>query len=234
MSVRTIQNLLALVFFVLGSWCLVAPESVLELAITPQYRSDAPIVPILMAAFGAQAVIAGTFAAFTRFTRTTFVAYAAVLLPFFVFDYWFYFVEPMLTVVGLLDVVGNIVMLGLCYLGWRALGENVEATRQSGKMKWALAIGLGATIVATDMVGLPMVPSFVGQAEARIGQPWTALSGAGVARRTTRRVIRRSAIYVATLPPACVRTSIDGVVVWRCGATYYQPYRGRYVVVYVR
>ncbi len=71
MSVRTIQYLLALVFFVLGGWCLVAPESVLELAITPQYRSDAPIVPILMAAFGAQAVIAGTFAAFTRFTRTT-------------------------------------------------------------------------------------------------------------------------------------------------------------------
>jgi hypothetical protein len=49
------------------------------------------------------------------------VAYALVLLPFFVFDYWFYVVDPLLTSVGLLDALGNILMLALCYLGWRAL-----------------------------------------------------------------------------------------------------------------
>ncbi len=54
-----------------------------------------------------------------------------------------------------------------------------------------------------------------------------------VARRTTRRVIRRSSIYVATLPAGCVRTSVNGVVVWSCGGAYYQPYGGRYVVVYI-
>ena len=53
------------------------------------------------------------------------------------------------------------------------------------------------------------------------------------ARRTTRRVVRRSSIYVATLPAACARTSVNGTVVWRCGGAYYQPYGGRYVVVYV-
>ena len=123
MSARHIQCLLASVFFILGGWCLVSPSSVLALAITPQYRSDAPIVPILMAAFGAQALIAGIFAAFSTFTRTTFLAYGIALLPFFVFDYWFYVVEPMLTVVGLLDAVGNLVMIVLCWLGWRAAPE---------------------------------------------------------------------------------------------------------------
>jgi hypothetical protein len=54
-----------------------------------------------------------------------------------------------------------------------------------------------------------------------------------VARRTTRRVIRRSTVYVAALPAGCVRTSINGVVLWSCGGVYYQPYGGRYVVVYV-
>lgn len=121
MSARTIQYILASVFLVLGGWCLVSPGSVLDLAITPAYRSDAPIVPILMGAFGAQALIAAVFAAFSTFTKTTFVAYGLALLPFFVFDYWFYAVVPMLTAVGLLDAVGNIVMLALCVLGWRAL-----------------------------------------------------------------------------------------------------------------
>ncbi|MDW9619345.1 hypothetical protein [Sinorhizobium meliloti] len=71
---------------------------------------------------------------------------------------------------------------------------------------------------------------FIGNAQARVGRP---LTPAGVARRTTRRTIRRSAIYVAALPAACVKTSVSGTVLWQCGATYYQPYGGRYVVVYV-
>ena len=120
MSDRTIQLALASVFFVLGGWCLVSPTSVLDLAITPEYRSDAPIVPLLMGAFGAQALIAGLFAAFSRFNKATYVAYGLALLPFFLFDYWFYFVEPMLTKIGLLDAVGNAVMLLMCALGWRA------------------------------------------------------------------------------------------------------------------
>ena len=120
MSDRTIQLALASVFFVLGGWCLVSPTSVLDLAIIPEYRSDAPIVPVLMGAFGAQALIAGLFAAFSRFNKATYVAYGLALLPFFLFDYWFYFVEPMLTKIGLLDAVGNAVMLLMCALGWRA------------------------------------------------------------------------------------------------------------------
>lgn len=120
MTSKQIQYALAAIFFVLGGWCLLAPGSVLMLAIRPEYRSDAAIVPVLMGAFGAQALIAGLFAAFSTFTRTTYVAYAIALLPFFAFDYWFYAVEPMLTWIGLLDAVGNVIMLGLCFLGWRA------------------------------------------------------------------------------------------------------------------
>jgi len=54
-----------------------------------------------------------------------------------------------------------------------------------------------------------------------------------VARRTTRRVVRRSTIYVPALPAGCVVIAINGASYWRCGATYYQSYGGRYVVVYV-
>ena len=119
MSPSRIQHLLAAIFFVLGGWCLVSPGSVLDLAIRPEWRSDDPIVPVLIGAFGAQALIACLFAATARFTRTTFALYGAALIPFFVFDYYFYAVEPMLTEIGLLDAVGNVVMLILCWLGWK-------------------------------------------------------------------------------------------------------------------
>ena len=120
MKRRQIQWLLAAVFFVLGGWCLVSPSSVMALTIRPEYRSEAPIVTILVGAFGAQAMIAGLFAAFSNFTRATFLAYAIALLPFFVFDYWFFAVTPVFTPLGMLDAVGNVIMLGLCWMGWRS------------------------------------------------------------------------------------------------------------------
>jgi hypothetical protein len=129
MTVRRIQTFLSTVFFALGGWCLVSPSSVLALTIRPDYQSAAPIVPFVVGCFGAQAMIAGLFAAFSRFTGATFVAYGVSLLAFLVFDYWFYFVVPLFTPLGMLDAIGNVAMLALCLLGWRAAkSEAVSAT----------------------------------------------------------------------------------------------------------
>jgi hypothetical protein len=99
--------------------------------------------------------------------------------------------------------------------------------------KSAAIIGIiAAGIIVNDAFGFSEY-TFIPQAEARVGRPLTPLSYAGVARRTTRRVIRRSTIYVNTLPASCIRVNVNNVAVWRCGGTYYQPYGGRYVVVHV-
>ena len=98
-------------------------------------------------------------------------------------------------------------------------------------------LGAGMAVVAMmsgDLIdAVAPFASFVGEAQARVGHPLTPGSVAGVARRTTRRTIRRSTIYVNRLPAACVKTSINGVVLWHCGGTYYQAYSGRYVVVHI-
>jgi hypothetical protein len=73
----------------------------------------------------------------------------------------------------------------------------------------------------------------VKDAEAVIGRPATPGSVAGVARRTTRRTIRRTTIYVASLPKGCSKVNIDGTILYLCGGTYYQAYQGQYVVVNV-
>lgn len=120
MTTRSLQIWLSLVFFGLGGWCVVSPGSVLSLGMRPAYQSDAPIVPILMACFGAQALIAGLFALTSRFTRLTFLAYGIGLIPFFAFDFYFFWVVPILTKVGFAaDFIGNVIMLAICWAGWR-------------------------------------------------------------------------------------------------------------------
>ena len=74
---------------------------------------------------------------------------------------------------------------------------------------------------------------FIKKSEARIGRPMTPLSVAGVARRTTRRRIRRTSVYMATLPRGCTTVVMEGMTLQQCGGTYYQPYNNRYVVVNV-
>lgn len=74
---------------------------------------------------------------------------------------------------------------------------------------------------------------FISDAEARVGRPRSPGSVAGVARRTTRRTIRRSTRYVDTLPRSCTTVIIEGTSLHHCGSTYYQSDKSKYVVVIV-
>jgi hypothetical protein len=89
------------------------------------------------------------------------------------------------------------------------------------------------TFLQIDPAAVVMNYSLISEANARIGRPATPGSVAGVARRTTRRTVRRSAIYISALPAGCARVTVYGTLVWRCGGTYYQSSGTRYVVVYV-
>jgi hypothetical protein len=71
----------------------------------------------------------------------------------------------------------------------------------------------------------------ISTADARVGRPLTPVSVAGVARRTTRRAIRRGA-YIASLPGACPYGTYYGYSLYYCGGTYYQRSGSGYVIVY--
>lgn len=95
-----------------------------------------------------------------------------------------------------------------------------------------ICCGLIAADVTIERFTGPAGTSFslVGEAQARVGRPATPGSVAGVARRTTRRTIRRGA-YVGALPRGCVRATVYGYAVWQCGSVYYQSSGGGFVVV---
>jgi hypothetical protein len=95
---------------------------------------------------------------------------------------------------------------------------------------------IGCCLLAADLLTDGLFNSGIllkTEAEARVGRPLTPVSVAGVARRTTRRRIRRTSVYVATLPTACTSVVIEGTTLYQCGGTYYQPYGNQYVIVNV-
>ncbi len=114
-----IQRMIAIPYFLLGGWCLIAPHMVERWTINPPYQHLSTTSALLIGCFGAQAVLGGIFIWFSRWTRATFLAYALSLLPFFIFNYWFVFVVPVLGGWMALDFGANAAMLGLSLWGWR-------------------------------------------------------------------------------------------------------------------
>jgi hypothetical protein len=120
MTALLAQRLISAPFLILGAWCLLAPGMVERLTINPAYLHRSSTSALLIGCFGAQAMLSGLFAAFSRFTRTTFLVYGVALLPFFWFNYWFVFVVPIFNAWLALDLVSNVFMLVLCVVGYRA------------------------------------------------------------------------------------------------------------------
>jgi hypothetical protein len=97
----------------------------------------------------------------------------------------------------------------------------------------SIALGVGLIAAALVVDGWLPIGVLVGEAQAVVGRPMTPGSVAGVARRTTRRTIRRTAVYASTLPRGCTTVIIEGTSLYRCGGTYYQSSGSQYVVVNV-
>jgi hypothetical protein len=99
-----------------------------------------------------------------------------------------------------------------------------------GMLALGLTLAIGDYQAGTGFEGV----SLVKEAHAIVGRPLTPVSVAGVARRTTRRMIYATSVYVATLPPACTVIVIEGTSLHQCGGTYYQASGTQYVVVNVQ
>ena len=124
-----IQRLIAVPYLSLGGWCLLAPGMVERLTITPAYQHLSATSALLIGCFGAQAVLGGLFIWFSRWQRRTFAIYAAALLPFFWFNYWFVFEVPIFNRWLALDFGANAAMLALSLWGWKQMGAGEPPQR---------------------------------------------------------------------------------------------------------
>lgn len=120
MTAFRLQIGLALIFLVLGAWCLLFPAMVIRLTFLPEFAAATDQARFIMGCFGAQAVLTGTLMLTARFTQATFLVFGlAGSIPFFIFNYWFVFVEPVLNQWMLLDFAGNLGILIAGIWGWR-------------------------------------------------------------------------------------------------------------------
>jgi hypothetical protein len=102
------------------------------------------------------------------------------------------------------------------------------------KQALVAALSLGLIWGDIELAGQQVTIGFfkmISEAEARVGYPATPGSVAGVARRTTRRVIRRGA-YIGAIPAGCAFGNYYGYSLYYCGGTYYQKSGSGYVIVY--
>ncbi len=100
----------------------------------------------------------------------------------------------------------------------------------------ALAVGLFIDFPVIEITN--NVP--LKEAQAVVGRPATPRSAAGVARRTTRRTVRRHHRHrvvvgtrVTVLPVGCSKYIVGGVTYYNCDTVYYRPYYEGNEVVYV-
>ena len=120
MRAQTLQRILALIFLVLGAWCLLLPRMVETLTIRPEHQVLTAASSVFIACFGAQAVLCGAIIWFSKFTPKTFLAFGLLgSIPFFAFNWYFYFVQPIFTKWMLLDFAGNVLILACGLIGYR-------------------------------------------------------------------------------------------------------------------
>lgn len=127
MNARMAQYGVAAVFLILGGWALFGPGSVIALGFTADFSENTYVTRFIMACFGAQAVLFGVMALVLKWSARAFAVFAVLLLPFFVFNYYFHFVVPVLTSYGMIDFAGNTVMLILAIMGWRSAKKSEAA-----------------------------------------------------------------------------------------------------------
>ncbi|TRY31401.1 hypothetical protein [Aliiglaciecola sp. M165] len=112
------QLYLGFVFFILGGWCIVDPQTVESLSINQQYVILNDLSSLLLQCFGAQAVLVSIVIFWSTFTKKTYVIFGLFgSIPFVYFNYYFVFVEPMFSKLMLLDFFGNLSILGTCIWG---------------------------------------------------------------------------------------------------------------------
>jgi hypothetical protein len=93
---------------------------------------------------------------------------------------------------------------------------------------------LAAAMAFCDFEWVGWVPELNGLtpgAEAVVGRPLTPLSYAGVARRTSRRVARRTTYRINTLPAGCAYGPYYGAYYYNCGGIYYVQEGNVYIKV---
>ena len=116
---QTPRKIMGAAYLTLGLATMALPDLMIDISVQDPSQSNG-LTRLIFQCFGLQASLFGLLALVSRFTRATYLVIGAAILPVFVFDYWFYAIDPVLTLAGsLIDAIFNVVFIAMCWLGWR-------------------------------------------------------------------------------------------------------------------
>jgi len=126
LSEPTIQKILASCMLFPGFACAVAPRTLLETSLCEDRRREeiSDTTLLVFRCFGAQACLVGIVLGTCRMTPRSYAAFAAAMIPFVGFNFYYGIVDPVIIspIPMLADFVNNVVMCQLALAGAKLLG----------------------------------------------------------------------------------------------------------------
>ncbi len=113
------RQIMEAAYLALGLATMALPDVMLDISVQdPSQGND--LTRLVFQCFGFQATLCALVILTSRFRAVTYLAFAAAVIPVFVFDYWFWTVEPVLTGFGAaIDAVFNVIFVTMCWIGFQ-------------------------------------------------------------------------------------------------------------------
>jgi len=119
---RTPQIVMGACWTAMGAACVVFPEQVLRLSLSPKVLPEGkkekdPSLQLMTQCFGAQAVMCGILLCSSKLDSRGYAIWGLALLPFFWFDYSFWKRGTLTTFGAAGDLAGNLVFMACSAVG---------------------------------------------------------------------------------------------------------------------
>jgi len=120
-----------------GLLCVIAPRPLLDLSLTEERKKEDTAAAandttvLIFQCFGAQACLVGTVLATCRMTPQSYRAFAAAMIPFFGFNWYFRFVEPVVAPLPMLaDFINNVLLSQIALAGAYLLEQQQQQRKK--------------------------------------------------------------------------------------------------------
>lgn len=125
-SVRVIQRVLGTVFAGMGLATMLFPTEITSMSLHKKFLGEQGVtapLKLAMQCFGSQATLCGVLILSSEFTASTYQTFGVAMIPYFVFDYYFWCSGALTTFGAAGDAMGNIVFSVCCLLGYNKLSR---------------------------------------------------------------------------------------------------------------
>ena len=124
--IKNTQVFMGTVFTGMGLVTILLPSEVAKLSFSSSFLGKEGVTPALklvMQCFGSQASLCGLLILTSNFSRRTFKYFGLAMVPYFIFDYYFWHIGALTLFGALGDGIGNAIFGACCYLGYRTSKE---------------------------------------------------------------------------------------------------------------